>query len=59
MNAHGGRADRGRPAAAAVFVINARGIAPVGQIDNVPLPAGQALMSTLAQVCESTRWDQI
>jgi len=41
---------------AAAFVTNARGIAAVGQIDDLALPADPALMSTLARIHGSAPW---
>jgi branched-subunit amino acid aminotransferase/4-amino-4-deoxychorismate lyase len=44
---------------AAAFVTNSRGIAPVGQIDDLTLPAGPELMKTVTQAYESASWDLI
>ena len=41
---------------AAAFVTNARGIAPVGQIDDRALPVDPALMSALARAYGSAPW---
>jgi hypothetical protein len=41
---------------AAAFVTNARGIAPVGQIDDLGLPVDPVLMRTLARVYGSAPW---
>jgi branched-subunit amino acid aminotransferase/4-amino-4-deoxychorismate lyase len=41
---------------AAAFVTNARGIAPVGQIDDLALPVDPALMGTLARAHSSAPW---
>jgi branched-subunit amino acid aminotransferase/4-amino-4-deoxychorismate lyase len=40
----------------AAFVTNARGIAPVGHIDDLALPADPALMDTLARAYGSAPW---
>jgi len=40
---------------AGVFVTNARGIAPVGQVDDLRLPVDQNLMERLGQAYESLR----
>ncbi len=42
-----------------VFVTNARGIAPVGRVDDVALPVDTELMRRLAEVHESLAWDGI
>ena len=42
-----------------VFVTSARGIAAVGQVDDVRLPVDEQLMTTLAQCLESLVWDDI
>jgi branched-subunit amino acid aminotransferase/4-amino-4-deoxychorismate lyase len=44
---------------AAAFVTNARGIAPVGQIDGLTLPADAELMNTLTEAYESAGWDEL
>jgi branched-subunit amino acid aminotransferase/4-amino-4-deoxychorismate lyase len=44
---------------AAVFVTNARGIAPVGQIDDMAVPVDPELMKTLLQAYDSAGWDPI
>ncbi len=44
---------------AAVFVTNARGIAPVGQIDDHALPVDAELMKTLTDAYQSAGWDPI
>lgn len=44
---------------AAVFVTNARGVAAVGQVDDLTLPVDEQLMSTLALGLESLAWDDI
>jgi branched-subunit amino acid aminotransferase/4-amino-4-deoxychorismate lyase len=44
---------------AAVFVSNARGIAPVGQIDGQCLPQDTEVMRTLAGLYDSAAWDPI
>src|SRR5216683_436859 len=44
---------------AGVFVSNARGIAPVGQVDDLRLPIDQDLMERLGQTYESLPWDSI
>jgi branched-subunit amino acid aminotransferase/4-amino-4-deoxychorismate lyase len=43
----------------AAFVTNARGIAPVGQIDDVSLPVDGTLLATLTEAHESAGWDPI
>jgi branched-subunit amino acid aminotransferase/4-amino-4-deoxychorismate lyase len=47
------------PSFAAVFVTNARGIAPVGRVDDLRLPVDPGLMKTLAGVYDSVPWDEI
>ena len=44
---------------AGAFVTNSHGIAPVGQVNDLPLPVNGALMSTVTQAYESAGWDQI
>jgi hypothetical protein len=44
---------------AGVFVTNARGIASVGQIDDIALPVNQQLMDKVAASYESVPWDSI
>jgi branched-subunit amino acid aminotransferase/4-amino-4-deoxychorismate lyase len=44
---------------AGVFVTNARGIAPVGQVDDVTLPVNQQLMDRIAASYESVPWDSV
>ncbi len=41
------------------FVTSARGIAPVGAVDDLTLPADPALMARLRQAYESADWDAI
>jgi branched-subunit amino acid aminotransferase/4-amino-4-deoxychorismate lyase len=41
------------------FVTNARGIAPVGEIDGTPVPVNASLMTTLAKAYDSAPWDRI
>ncbi len=43
----------------AALVTNARGVAPVGQIDDSALPVDTGLMRTITEVYESTPWDRI
>ena len=43
----------------AAFVTNARGIAPVGQIDDLSLPVDGTLLATLTGAYESAGWDPI
>ncbi len=43
----------------AVFVTNARGVAPVGRIDDHCLPRDAGLMRTLTELYESAPWDRI
>jgi branched-subunit amino acid aminotransferase/4-amino-4-deoxychorismate lyase len=47
------------PGFAAAFVTNSRGIAAVGQVDDLPLPAHQDLMQMLAAAYDSATWDDI
>src|SRR5258708_1941125 len=49
----------GLPSFAAAFVTNARGIAAVGQIDDLALLVDPELMRTLTQAYESAGWDDI
>ena len=44
---------------AAVFVTNARGVAPVGLVDNVGLPVDAGFIGRLADAYESVGWDSI
>jgi branched-subunit amino acid aminotransferase/4-amino-4-deoxychorismate lyase len=44
---------------AGVFVTNARGIAAVGQVDDLVLPNNQQLMDKIAASYESVPWDSI
>lgn len=44
---------------AGVFVTNARGIAPVGHVDDLVLPVDQQLMDRIAASYESVPWDTI
>jgi branched-subunit amino acid aminotransferase/4-amino-4-deoxychorismate lyase len=46
------------PSFAAAFVTNARGIAPVGSVDDVALPVDPGLMKTLAGVYAAVPWDE-
>ena len=41
------------------FVTNSHGIAPVGQVNDLPLAGDDALMSAVTQAYESAAWDQI
>jgi len=41
------------------FVTNSRGIAPVGQIDDLSLPVDDTLLATLTGAYESAGWDRI
>jgi branched-subunit amino acid aminotransferase/4-amino-4-deoxychorismate lyase len=43
----------------AAFIANSRGVAPVGQVDDLPLPLDDELMKTLTDTYESTPWDPI
>ncbi len=43
----------------AAFVTNARGIAPVGRIDELTLPVDRALMAALTEAYESAGWDPL
>jgi branched-subunit amino acid aminotransferase/4-amino-4-deoxychorismate lyase len=43
----------------AAFVTNARGIAPVAQIDDLSLPVDAALLATLTEAYGSAGWDRI
>jgi branched-subunit amino acid aminotransferase/4-amino-4-deoxychorismate lyase len=47
------------PSFAAVFVTNSRGIAAVGQIDDLAVPVDSELMQTLTRAYESAPWDAI
>jgi hypothetical protein len=44
---------------AGVFVTNARGIASVGQVDDIALSVNQQLMDKVAASYESVPWDSI
>jgi branched-subunit amino acid aminotransferase/4-amino-4-deoxychorismate lyase len=44
---------------AAAFVTNSRGIAPVGSVDDVPVPVDPGLMKTLADVYDAVPWDEL
>lgn len=44
---------------AGVFVTNSRGIAAVGQVDDLAVPVDTDLMRTLAEAYESAGWDEI
>jgi branched-subunit amino acid aminotransferase/4-amino-4-deoxychorismate lyase len=44
---------------AAVFVTNARGVASVGQVDDISVAVDEHLMKTLHEVLESAAWDDI
>jgi branched-subunit amino acid aminotransferase/4-amino-4-deoxychorismate lyase len=44
---------------AGVFVTNARGIAPVGQVEDLVLPVNRQLMDKIAACYESVPWDSI
>jgi branched-subunit amino acid aminotransferase/4-amino-4-deoxychorismate lyase len=41
------------------FVTNARGIAPVAEIDGIPVPVDTGLMTLLTKAYESAPWDRI
>jgi branched-subunit amino acid aminotransferase/4-amino-4-deoxychorismate lyase len=43
----------------AIFVTNARGIAPVGQVDDDAVPVDARLMRTLAEAYDSAAWEPI
>jgi branched-subunit amino acid aminotransferase/4-amino-4-deoxychorismate lyase len=43
----------------AAFVTNARGIAPVGVIDDLTMPVDPALMTSLLEAYESAAWDAL
>jgi hypothetical protein len=43
----------------AAFVANARGLASVASIDDVPFPVDDELMKTLTDAVESNPWDPI
>jgi branched-subunit amino acid aminotransferase/4-amino-4-deoxychorismate lyase len=47
------------PRAKTVFVTNARGIAAVAQVDDVPLPVDESLTKTLIEVYDAVPWDPI
>ncbi len=44
---------------AGAFVTNSRGVAPVGQVDDIPVPVDAELMRTLTEIYESATWDEI
>jgi len=44
---------------AGAFVTNSRGVAPVGQVDDVAVPVDADLMRTLAEIYDSAGWDEI
>ena len=45
------------PAYAGAFVTNSRGVAPVGRIDDLALPVGSGLLTTLSQLYEGVPWE--
>ena len=45
------------PSCEAAFVTNARGIAPVGRIDDVQLPGNRDVMAVLQRLYAEVRWD--
>ena len=47
------------PACSAAFVTNARGIAPVGRIDDVNLAVDHSLMAALDRVYVEVPWDAV
>jgi branched-subunit amino acid aminotransferase/4-amino-4-deoxychorismate lyase len=47
------------PSFAAAFVTNARGIAPVGAVDDRPVPVDPGLTATLASVYDAVPWDEL
>jgi len=47
------------PAFDGVFVTNARGIAPVAEIDGTPLPVNVSVMALLEKAYDSAPWDPI
>jgi branched-subunit amino acid aminotransferase/4-amino-4-deoxychorismate lyase len=47
------------PSFAAAFVTSARGIAPVGSVDDVAVPVDPGLLKTLTEVYDSVPWDVI
>ena len=54
-----GSAGGARRSFRAAFVTNSRGIAPVGQIDDISLPVDGALLAVLTEAHESAGWDHI
>lgn len=42
-----------------VFLTNSGGIAPVGRVDDLPLPVDTDFMKTVAEAYQSVRWDPI
>ena len=52
-----GSAGGARRSFRAAFVTNSRGIAPVGQIDDLSLPVDGTLFATLTEAYESAGWD--
>jgi branched-subunit amino acid aminotransferase/4-amino-4-deoxychorismate lyase len=47
------------PSFAGVFVTNARGIAPVGEVDGTAVPVDPAFMARLTTVYACAAWDRI
>ncbi|MQA27627.1 MAG: class IV aminotransferase [Micromonosporaceae bacterium] len=47
------------PSYATVFVCNSQGVAPVGQVDDTPLPVDESFMRTMIRQYESVAWDPI
>jgi branched-subunit amino acid aminotransferase/4-amino-4-deoxychorismate lyase len=47
------------PSFAGAFLTNSSGVAPVGRIDDLPIPVDTELMKTVTQAYESVRWDPI
>jgi hypothetical protein len=43
----------------AAYVTNARGIAPVGQIDDIIMPVDETLMAALTEAYESAGWEPL
>jgi branched-subunit amino acid aminotransferase/4-amino-4-deoxychorismate lyase len=41
------------------FVTNARGLAPVAAVDDVPLPTGSGVLAAVAGAYASARWDRV
>lgn len=49
----------GLPSFAGAFITNSSGVAPVGRVDDMPIPVDTELMKTVTHAYESVRWDPI